>query len=78
MKWHLPAGWQVSPSAQTNLMLTHYIGGLVGIGAVEFTLTPGELTEARYDLLLDISSQGHHTRLVIPVTLLSAAAGTSY
>jgi hypothetical protein len=78
MKWHLPADWQVSPSRQSTLMLTHYIGGLTGIGHAEFTLTPGELTEPRYDIFVDISSNGHHTRLVIPVTLLTAAAGESF
>jgi hypothetical protein len=77
LKWHVPAGWQVSPSVQSTLMLTHHIGGLLGIGKAEFVITPGELTEARHDLLLDITSQGHHTHLVIPVTLLSAAAGIS-
>lgn len=77
IKWHLPAGWQISPAPQTTLMLTHHIGGLTGIGQAAFTLTPGELTEARYDLFVDVSSQGRHTRLIIPVTLLTAANGES-
>jgi hypothetical protein len=77
LRWHLPAGWQMTPAAQVNLVLPHYIGGHVGIATAEFSLTPGELSAARTDLFVDITSDGHHTRLVIPVTLLTAAAGIS-
>ncbi|MBE0698380.1 MAG: hypothetical protein IH586_15805, partial [Anaerolineaceae bacterium] len=77
VRWHLPEGWQITPAAQVNLVLPHYIGGHVGIATAEFNVTPGELSAARSDLFADITSDGHHTRLVIPVTLLSAATGKS-
>jgi ADP-ribosylglycohydrolase len=77
IRWHLPQGWRVSPGPQTNLMLPHYIGGLVGIAEAKFTLTPPDvLDQARYDLFIDVASQGRHTRTLIPVTLLSMADGT--
>lgn len=77
IRWHVPEGWQVTPTAQSNLMLTHHIGGLTGIGKADFTITPGELSQARYDLFADITSQGRHTRLIVPITLLVDAGGES-
>lgn len=77
LRWHLPAGWQMAPAPQVSLVLPHYIGGHVGIATSEFSVTPGELAAARSDLFVDITSDGHHTRLVIPVTLLTAAQGMS-
>ena len=78
LKWDTPEGWQISPSAQVNVSLPHYIGGYVGMATAEFVLTPPELKQARSDLFVDISSDSHHTRLIIPVTLLTAAEGSSY
>ena len=78
LSWHTPEGWQISPSTQVNLSLPHYIGGWVGIAKAEFTLTPPQLNQSRSDLFVDIISDGHHTRLVIPVTLLTASQGISY
>ena len=76
-RWHLPAGWSVAPAAQSNLMLLHYIGGQVGIARAEFTLMPETLCAARSDLFVDIESNSRHTRLVIPITLLTASSGSS-
>ena len=75
--WHIPAGWQAAPAPQTTLMLPQANFGLIGQARAEFTLTPGELYQPRYDLFVDIRSQSRHTRLVIPVTLLTAANGIS-
>ena len=77
LRWHLPEGWQISPAVESSLSLTHNIGGWIAIGKAEFTLTPGDLRQSRYDLFLDIQSQSRHTRLIIPVTLLTAANGSS-
>ena len=78
LSWHTPEGWQISPSAQVNVSLPHYIGGWVGIAKAEFTLIPPQLNQFRSDLFVDVISDGHHTRLVIPVTLLTASQGGSY
>ena len=48
--WHTPEGWQISPSAQVNVSLPHYIGGWVGIAKAEFTLIPPQLNQSRSDL----------------------------
>ncbi|MDD3242978.1 MAG: ADP-ribosylglycohydrolase family protein [Eubacteriales bacterium] len=69
LKWHLPAGWQVLPSPVTALsLLSHH--GSIGLAQAAFTILPGEPTDARYDLVLAISSQGRHSQGLIPVTLL--------
>lgn len=77
IRWHLQDGWQVAPAPEASLVLPHHIGGHVGIATAEFALTPLELTRARTDLFVDISSDGRHTRLVIPVTLLTRSEGIS-
>ena len=77
MRGHLPVGWQISPALQVNLVLPHYIGGPVGNAMAEFTVTPGEISVVRSDMFVDISSDSRHKRLVIPITLLTAASGAS-
>jgi hypothetical protein len=77
ISWHLPAGWQAAPAVRTTLMLPQPTFGLIGQARAEFTFMPGELNQSRFDLLADIRSQGRHTRLVIPVSLLTASNGES-
>ena len=78
LAWHLPEGWQISPARESAFSLTFNAGGWAGIGKVTFTLTPGPLSQVRYDLFVDVRSDGRHTRLVIPITLLAAADGSSF
>lgn len=78
LSWHVPQGWSVAPAAQVNVSLTHPIGGWVGVATAEFTISAEEIKQARSDLFIDVQSDGHHTHLVIPVTLLSAADGVAY
>jgi hypothetical protein len=70
VRWHLPAGWKVSPGPAISLPLEQYHCNL-GTHSIEFTLEAGELNEPRYDLVLQISSIGHHSQGLIPVTLLN-------
>jgi hypothetical protein len=77
MAWVLPEGWTMSPATKATLALPQYNYGLLGNAEADFEITPGELTQARYDLFLSVKSQGRHTHLVIPVTLLAAAKGMS-
>jgi hypothetical protein len=78
LSWHVPQGWSVAPASQVNVSLTHPIGGWVGVATAEFTISAEEIKQARSDLFIDVQSDGHHTHLVIPVTLLSAADGVAY
>ncbi len=77
LNWHLPEGWLIAPDAKTTLVLPQYTSGLLGNAEVDFSIIPGVLTQPRYDLFLDVKSNGRHTRCVIPVTLLTAANGVS-
>lgn len=70
VRWLLPAGWKVSPGPAISLPLEQYHCNVGSVG-VEFSLEAPELTEPRYDLVLQISSLGHHTQGLIPVTLLN-------
>ncbi len=65
-KWILPEGWQVSPATESSMMLSHHF--YTGQSDVSFKITHGGETKPKYDLYLDIITEGRHTRLVIPVT----------
>lgn len=69
VKWHLPESWEVSPGKLISVPLEQYHCN-IGNTQIEFTVTAHNLTEARYDTVLEISSQGHHSRGFIPVTLI--------
>lgn len=67
ISWHVPEGWKVSPSCNTSVFLDQkYISGT----QIEFTVTAEFLNKNRYDLFIDISSNGHHTKGIIPIVLL--------
>jgi hypothetical protein len=73
VRWHLPAGWKVSPAPVISLPLEQYHCNF-GTTSIEFTLEATELNEPRFDLVLQISSIGHHSQGLIPVTLLNVPA----
>jgi ADP-ribosylglycohydrolase len=73
VRWHLPAGWKVSPGPAVSLPLEQYHCN-VGTRSVEFNLEAGELNEPRYDLVLQIRSIGHPSQGLIPVVLLNVPA----
>jgi len=66
IKWTLPEDWQISTATESSLMLPHHFG--TGKANVEFTLTHGGEMKSKYNLYADISVEGRHTRLVIPIT----------
>jgi len=72
LAWHLPAGWEVSPAAVLACPLETY-GATTGRSMVEFTITPHNLTEERYNLVLEIGSQGHVDLALFPVVLVTGA-----
>lgn len=69
LNWHLPAGWEILPGPKTSLSLEQYHCN-IATAEVEFTLICDELTQARYDLVLQITSNGRHTQGLIPVVLM--------
>ena len=70
VRWHLPVGWKVSPGPALSLPLEQFHCN-DGARSIEFTLEAGDLSEPRYDLVLQITSTGHHSQGLIPVTLLN-------
>lgn len=67
---HLPEGWEVTParSLAINLEQAHCN---VPLARVAIEITPHNLTQARYDLILQVTSDGHHTQSLIPIVLLT-------
>ena len=43
----------------------------VPLARVTIEITPHNLTQARYDLILQVTSDGHHTQSLIPIVLLT-------
>ncbi len=70
IKWHLPEGWDITPGVSTCASLEQYHCNLGKI-EVDFDITCRNLNTYRYDLILEISSNGRHTKGFIPVVLLN-------
>lgn len=72
VKWILPQEWEISPAptVAVNLEQAHCN---VPLSRLDFTVTPHNITESRYDLLLQITSNGHHEQGIIPIVLLTGA-----
>lgn len=66
---HTPEGWETKPgkSLAVNLEQGHCN---VPLARVTLEVTPHELRQARNDLILEVISEGHPTKLMIPITLL--------
>ncbi|QHW32000.1 ADP-ribosylglycohydrolase family protein [Paenibacillus rhizovicinus] len=69
-KWHLPAGWSVSPGPVVGAGLEQYHCNL-GRTELTFRLLSQDLQQARYDVLLEISSQGRPTKGIIPFVFIN-------
>ena len=67
IRWHVPAGWQVEPGHTTAAFLDHtHMGSTV----LDFAVTADRLEQDRYDLFVEIVSQGRPTKGIIPIVLL--------
>lgn len=72
-KWHLPAGWTISPGAAVGSLLEQYHCN-IGKTVIAFELTPVGLTQSRYDLVLEITSHNRPTKGLISVVLINGTA----
>ena len=70
-KFHLPEGWTAQPGRQFCLNLNQRHGGCA-VTEFDFSVTPGELNQGRYDLLLEIKSNGRLQKLFLELPLLTA------
>jgi ADP-ribosylglycohydrolase len=69
IKWHVPEEWEVLQGKKTAVALDHY-HLYKGYIEKEFTVIPHILTDNSYDLLIEITSIGRHTKGFIPVKLV--------
>jgi ADP-ribosylglycohydrolase len=70
IKWHLPKSWEINPGKNMSLSLEHY-HGTIGRSEAVFEIETTQVKKQRYDLIIEISSRGRHTKLLIPITLLT-------
>ena len=70
-KFHLPANWTAQPGSSfcTNLNQRH---GGCAVTELDFSVTPGDITQGRYDLLIEIHSNGRLQKLFMELPLLPA------
>lgn len=71
VSWHLPEGWEISPSQSQTLMIRDN-----AYSEVEVTITPGPMAEAFEYIPLEVrlSNRQAPTYLTIPLRLAGAAA----
>jgi len=70
IRWFLPEGWIISPSIETCLLLEQYHGN-IGRAEVEFEIIPINLNQAKFDLVIELSSNGRLSKGLIPVVLFN-------
>ena len=70
-KFHLPEGWAAAPGKEFCVNLNQRHGGCA-ITELDVAVTPGQLTQGRYDLLLEIRSDGRLQTLFVQLPLLTA------
>ena len=70
VQWHLPEGWEITPAPSVSASLEQFHCN-IGRTELTFAVTVHGLNRSRYDLVIDVGSVGHHTRGLIPVTLLT-------
>ncbi len=69
VKWSVPEEWVVSPGKETTVCLTQR-HGITSLTSVEYTLMPQELKKGKYDLILEIKSNGRLSTMYFPVTFV--------
>ena len=67
IKWYVPLEWQVLQGKKSMFCLDQRHGG-TSLGEKEFIIIPSEIKECKYDLILEIKSNGRLSTMLIPVT----------
>ncbi len=71
VNWHLPEGWTIQEGKKTAFSLEQYHCN-IGKKTITYTIMPAEqLIDSRYDLVLELISQGRPTKGLIPLTFLN-------
>lgn len=69
VKWYVPEEWKVIPGKETTICLTQR-HGVTALTDAEYSIIPYELKKGRYDLILEIKSNGRLGIMYFPVTLM--------
>lgn len=70
VKWHLPEGWEITPGPSVGASLEQFHCN-IGRTEFNFSITGRGINQSRYDLILEISSIGRHTKGLISVVLIT-------
>ena len=69
VKWNVPEEWVVSPGKETTINLSQR-HGITALTDVEYSLVPEAMGKGKYDIILEIKSNGRLSTMYIPVTLV--------
>jgi len=67
--WHMPLEWTISPCIETVINIDQYHGGSA-LNVAEYIITPNCLNTGKYDIILEIKSNGRLSKMFIPVTFI--------
>lgn len=69
--FHLPEGWTAQPGGKFCVNLNQRHGGCM-VSEFDLAITPDQLTQGRYDLLLEIKSNGRLQKMFLELPLLTS------
>jgi len=72
LKLYMPDGWNGVPGNEMAVFLDNGHGGS-GVASYDFEIVPGNQSNARADLLLELRSAGRPTAMYIPIVLLAGS-----
>lgn len=70
VKWHVPEEWTVYPARNTCVNIDQTHGG-TSLSEKEYKIVPNGVDAGKYDILLEIRSNGRISTLFIPIILFS-------
>lgn len=69
IKWHVPETWKVYPAKEMPLFIDQAHGGYALTEAAA-SIIPAEMDKGKYEVLVEVSALGRHSKLYLPVTLM--------
>ena len=69
IKWHLPEGWEITPAS--NQLINLYQQCNIPHVEAEITIIPRNIKSAKHEILVQISSVGHHSQELFPIVLFT-------
>lgn len=69
LKWYVPEQWRVMPGRESMVYLDQHHGGCE-VGSANAVIVPTTLTQGKYEVILEVSSAGHPSKLYFNIVLL--------